>query len=127
MSWYMIYALILVDNIISLLQISLILSLCWIFMFFLISLVNFEGDFKETIDNFKKFKGPLIIILIGISATVLTILPNKKEIAAIYIIPKIYNTISTNEAIKKLPNNLLDLANDWLKELSPNNKREDNK
>lgn len=65
-----------------------------------------------------KLARPIIFYLL-IIGSVLTFFPNTKETAAIILIPKITNAISQNEKLKQLPDNVLDLANDWIKELKP--------
>ncbi|MBP5784489.1 MAG: hypothetical protein J6W16_02760 [Methanobrevibacter sp.] len=42
-------------------------------------------------------------------------IPTTKEMAAIYIIPKIMN----NENLNNIGNEMLNLANEWIKELHP--------
>lgn len=44
--------------------------------------------------------------------------PTQKEVAAIYVIPKIAN----NEKMQAIPSKILDLATEWLDALKPNNK-----
>lgn len=58
---------------------------------------------------------PATLVLMSIAS----LLPSTKELAAIIIIPKIANAIETNQQIKKIPENLITLANDWIKELGP--------
>lgn len=43
------------------------------------------------------------------------LIPTTKEMVAILVVPKIAN----NEKIQQLPDNLLNLVNDWIKELEP--------
>jgi hypothetical protein len=38
--------------------------------------------------------------------------------ATIIIVPKIYNSISNNEELKKIPSQVIDLANSWLVNLN---------
>lgn len=59
----------------------------------------------------------LLIIFVGMS----TFIPSSKELAAIIIIPKITNSVSENKALRELPTNVIDLANEWLIELKPKN------
>jgi Na+-driven multidrug efflux pump len=47
------------------------------------------------------------------------LIPNTKEMAAIILIPKAVNAAVSNKALTELPKNVLDLANEWLKELKP--------
>lgn len=48
--------------------------------------------------------------------------PSTKEMAAILILPKIVN----NEKVQKIPDQMLTLANEWMQELRPKPKKEDN-
>jgi hypothetical protein len=48
------------------------------------------------------------IIMVGVGILV----PNTKEMAAIYIIPKIANS----KQVSQLPENLINLVNDWAKD-----------
>lgn len=42
-------------------------------------------------------------------------IPNTKEVCAMKILPKVIN----NEEVQKLPNKVVELANEWLDELKP--------
>ncbi len=77
---------------------------------------EYEKKYKETNDNILKVG----IIFLALGAFIKVFVPDTKEMAAIVIIPKMYNAISTNKQLTELPNNMLQLANDWIKELSPN-------
>jgi len=46
-------------------------------------------------------------------------MPNTKEMAVIYVTPKVVNSVMANEQIQKLPDNLLSLANAWIEEFKP--------
>lgn len=46
-------------------------------------------------------------------------MPDTKEMAIIYVTPKIVNSVMANEQLQKLPNNLLSLANAWIEEFKP--------
>ena len=54
---------------------------------------------------------PLTIIFI----TIASLIPNTKQMAIILVAPKVIN----NEQVQKLPNQVLELANEWLEELTP--------
>jgi hypothetical protein len=56
----------------------------------------------------------LSVLILFVSA-INTFIPSTKQIAAIIVLPKIIN----NEQIQSFPNKLLDLSEEWLKELSP--------
>ena len=46
------------------------------------------------------------------------LLPTTKEMAAILILPKVYSSVSANEELKKIPNNLVRLANEWIESMT---------
>lgn len=46
-------------------------------------------------------------------------MPNTKEMAIIYVTPKVVNSVMANEELKKLPSNLVGLANSWIEEFKP--------
>lgn len=54
-------------------------------------------------------------ILWVVSLLINTFLPSTEEMAVIYVIPKIVN----NESIQQIPEKLLNLANSWLNEITP--------
>lgn len=61
-----------------------------------------------------KFTPPVgcVFLLIGVGSI---FVPTTKEMCAIKAIPMVIN----NENIKDIPTNIAELANDWIKELSP--------
>jgi TRAP-type C4-dicarboxylate transport system permease large subunit len=69
-----------------------------------------EAKWKEYWKNSKKRLRLLILFFsIGILADTLT--PTTTEAVVIYLVPKLVN----NEKIRELPNNALDLVNEWMK------------
>ena len=60
-----------------------------------------------------------LFVSIFIFSNILWFIPTTKEMAAIIIIPKLYNSITTNQKIINMPDKLLDLANSWIEELKP--------
>lgn len=66
----------------------------------------------------KRFWIPWVVIA-GIALMIKTFTPTTKEMAAIIIIPKVVNSAAENKAIREFPTNVMDLANEWLKELKP--------
>lgn len=46
-------------------------------------------------------------------------IPTTKQMAAIIIVPKLASSLAENEGLKELPNNLVELANDWIETLKP--------
>lgn len=73
---------------------------------------------------YKKTTKVCIICLsacIGLNA-ILTFVPTTKEMAAIYVIPKIAN----NEQLQNISNEIMELATGWLKELHPSEIKKSN-
>lgn len=51
------------------------------------------------------------------------LLPDTKQMAAIIVVPKLANAINENEKLKAIPNQLVDLASQWITELAPKEKK----
>jgi hypothetical protein len=68
---------------------------------------------KKFVSTHIKWAIPLGFIFIVLA----TFLPNTKEMAVIYVVPKILN----NAEVQKLPNQLLTLSEEWLEKLRPEN------
>lgn len=81
---------------------------------------QFPGDSSDILTSltFKKFASwtfCIASIFKIMICTCLMFIPTTKEMAAIYIIPKIMN----NENLNNIGNEMLNLANEWIKELHP--------
>lgn len=64
------------------------------------------------------FKVFLIAALIWLPLRLtVALLPSTKEMAVIYVVPKVIN----NQSVQQLPNKLLHLSSEWLDELRPEN------
>lgn len=76
---------------------------------------------SEAIEGFvRKFK-PFIVLPIAVALMVL--IPTTKEAAAIKVVPAIANSEIVQDKIPEALGGLIDLANDWMKELSPQNSK----
>lgn len=64
---------------------------------------------------------PLSVLLFFMSLVAGTFMPSSKTLAAMYFLPPLYNAVVENEEVKKLPDNVVELANEWIEELKPNN------
>jgi hypothetical protein len=63
----------------------------------------------------KKFR-PYLICTLGVIIVIISyLIPSSKEMAIIFVVPKVVN----NETIQKIPQKILKLGDDWLDELSP--------
>ena len=47
------------------------------------------------------------------------LIPSTKQMAALIVVPRVISAVSENEAIQKLPGKILNLADEWVNELSP--------
>lgn len=50
------------------------------------------------------------------------LIPSTRQMAIIYVTPKIVNAVSNSEECRKIPGNILSLANAWIEELKPESK-----
>jgi hypothetical protein len=73
--------------------------------------------YTDELKTLRKFKWIfwLGFFLVVFCSSILLFLPTTKEMAAIWIAPKIIN----NEKVQQLPNNAVDFANEWLKSFKP--------
>lgn len=85
--------------------------------------LNDESAVKtcDTLIGFIKKAKLFITLPIAIAATILT--PTTKEAAAIKVVPAIANSEIVQDKIPEALGGLIDLANDWMKELSPQNSK----
>ena len=68
-------------------------------------------DYDEKF-NWSLFKWFFVPIVCGAFAA---LIPSSRDLAAMYVIPKIAN----NQKVQEIPSKILDLANDWLEHLKP--------
>lgn len=71
------------------------------------------GWHKERLGPFRFW-----VKLLLVSSVIGVAIPSQKEVAAIYVIPKIVN----NEKVQAIPSKILDLATGWLDALKPEKK-----
>ena len=86
--------------------------------FFVISILVSSNAFsneqeKEEAINVNKLLKKVSLVTF-ICAIIFSLVPSKKELAMIYFVPKIMN----NEHVQEFPENILELANTGLKELT---------
>lgn len=90
---------------------------------YIIMKIGNQYDEDEDLTKVAKALGKyLIIFLCCFVFTLMAALfiPTTKQAAAIIVVPKIIN----NESVKKLPDNLVELANEWVKTQTKNLKEE---
>ena len=76
--------------------------------------ITFYTDRKADMESFN-FIRPWVKrlgICFGVALFLFTTVPNTTQMAVIYCLPKIVN----NEQVQKIPNKVLDLANNWIDE-----------
>ena len=119
MNHFVIYLITRVDNFIIITGVVFIISI----IVALFSIACYYIECEDDDDEKKKIAFSVIkkmIVVIAISAFFIVAVPNSKEIAAIYLIPKIIN----NENIQKPPDNLLRFLNKKVDEWSKENNGE---
>lgn len=81
--------------------------------------INLDDGDTETANIVKRLALKIILPIMLVASILLSATPSTKEMAAIYMIPKIVN----NEQIHQLPNNALEFLNSelrqWVKDISP--------
>jgi amino acid transporter len=115
------------DRIINVFQSIFEFSVAYIVVTFLIwaigcGVTNDENDKEKKKqkwwkDGFKKATKPytiLVTVLLPVSLALSTFLPNTKEAVAIVVIPKIVNHAVNNPELKKIPDNILKVANSFM-------------
>jgi len=114
MSNFLIYAVILADNVSWFLCVFGFISCA-------VTAITLTASEGEILNSGKGLVFILISGLIGLSffSTGL-IMPNSKQMAAIVILPKVIN----NTQVQQLPNKLVELADSWLNELKPKIEKE---
>ena len=92
---------------------------CWLMA--LLSLVLFPITEGKILNYKKTWIGSMVGIglLSLVFSSISTIIPTTKEMCVIIVAPKILN----NEKINRLPNKVVDLADAWLNELKPKEKK----
>lgn len=85
-----------------------------------------KDDVKKCSDMCKGLRRPsfkilLLAMLIWLPFRLIaSLLPSTKEMAIIYVVPKVINS----EAVAQIPSKLLQLSSEWLDELRPENIKE---
>lgn len=124
MSAMQLYWLVKLDSIIDLfrffsgLTLFAIITLCgFSIIMFIIETNNTEDEQKRA--NYARLKiKPFLImfVILWIPLRLLrTFIPSTKEMAIIYVVPKIVN----NKEIQQIPSKMIKLASDWIDELQP--------
>lgn len=61
-----------------------------------------------------------IFIVTGITNCAKALIPSTAQMAVIYVVPKVANCAIEDEVLRKIPKKLVNLADNWIDELSPN-------
>ena len=92
---------------------SILAALLFILLLVFFSAEKTQGDAKTAKTAVRTCR---VFLIASVSLAVLNVLtPTTKEMAAIVVIPKVANS----EAVQGLGNGLVDLARQWMAELSP--------
>lgn len=79
--------------------------------------IAFGAVLVDAAASVNKLKPRHFLVLLGglLALAVGTLIPDAKQIAAIYLVPRILNS----DKAKALPDKLMDLGEEWIKELRP--------
>jgi len=110
---FQIYLLLKLDDIVCMLAIFSMVS-------FIVAAITVLFDVRE--GKAGKKRAIISTVCFFIFVVLGTFIPSTKQMAVIYVTPKIISAIDSNVELKKLPDSILSLANTWIKELEPKEK-----
>lgn len=110
-----VYFVTMLDGLGSWLKLLTVLSLIFLAVTLLMIGIAASEDKYELIPKVVKFCTLPCVIIFLILGTIVALLPNTKQMAAIIIIPRIAN----NEKVQDVGKGLYDLAVQWMEELKP--------
>jgi len=64
----------------------------------------------------------VIPFLFALSAILYSVIPTTKQMAILIVVPKVINGIESNTRLQKLPSKVLDLTDEWIEKLRPEQK-----
>jgi hypothetical protein len=101
------------------------LGLVFIFVpIIIIGIINgcYEGNSEKSPKAIKLWKLLFVTLPLGfLLAFSSAFIPSTKEMAAIIVVPKMITAIDKNEQLKKMPDKLINLADEWITKLTPEN------
>ena len=95
------------------------------FNVYCISIFRIEFSYDKIIIFFILSLVILTFCIAFILQSAVTLLPTTKQMAALIVVPKVISAVAESETIQKLPAKVLNLANEWIEELSPKAKTEE--
>ncbi len=109
-----VYWVVMMDNISMAIVILLCISvLATLLAAFIAGCLADDGESDGALVMTRMFGLGCVLSLLCIAGV--AFVPNTKQAATIYVLPRVVN----NEQLQQLPNKLLELSNEWLDELKP--------
>jgi len=62
---------------------------------------------------------PMLWLVVLVTTLASALIPTTKQMAVIYVVPRMVNYAADNDELRGLPAKVLGLANEWVEELSP--------
>lgn len=123
MTMMQMYWFLMLDNIKTITMIPGIIFGIFTMVFIICMLANSE-DWDDLTDHWKIvfIRGSIISFIFAFIFISLTcMIPSTKQMAIIYVVPKIVN----NKQVQEIPKKMLELSTEWLDELSPESVKDD--
>lgn len=125
MTMMQMYWFLMLDNIKKITMVPATIFVIFTIVFIICMLANCD-DWDDLTDHWKKvfIRGSIISFIFAFIFISLTgMIPSTKQMAIIYVVPKIIN----NKQVQEIPKKMLELSTEWLDELSPENVKDDMK
>jgi hypothetical protein len=88
--------------------------------------MNLDGSATESSKNIvlkvRKSFLKLVLITLPLFITLNLIkgfVPDTKQMATLYVLPKVMNTVTEKDVLKRIPDQIIKLTDSWITELSP--------
>lgn len=122
MDYFLMYLLVKLDAIHNTMRILDAIAISIVFILFIVSLAAICSNYNE--EYIKTLKKSLnrAIIFTSITWFLSIAIPTTKEVAVIYVIPKIVNNEQVQELGKNSLDALVNLSKEWIEELKPDKK-----
>jgi hypothetical protein len=79
----------------------------------------YEKEEKVATMRYHRKIGNCTLCVFSCATIILGIVPSTKQAVTIWLVPKMVNAVQANEQMQELPNNILNLANEWIEAMRP--------
>lgn len=118
MNTFNLYLIMMLDTILTVIVILSIISVVITLLSVGGIIIAYVDESEEDMQKAKKvlfLASPILLI----STLSLVLIPSTKQAATLLILPPIINYTTNNEKLGELPDKIIDLANEWVDQLSP--------